>query len=149
MMKKLFALLTTVTVALAVCNGCSLTADIYAAYQAMDEITIDGQHITLVLPEDQAIPYRWECAVSTNDILLLEDKTIKKEGVSIGGGVSKAYRVYVFECKDQCSGTIFLELVCISSEDCKEVEEIKKYDVSYEEGCLNCIEEGDKELEDR
>ena len=119
-------------------TACSETEEEnYSYYEDMDEITVEGNQITLVLYEDQALPYRWNYFASTPDIVCLEDKSVDDESFSVQAGVSKSYRVFVFECKVGCQGNIYLQLERIAG-DVGEVQEARLYNVLYIDGQLSC-----------
>lgn len=109
----------------------------YSYYEDMDEITVEGNQITLVLYENQALPYRWNYFTSTSDIVCLEDKSVDDESFSFQAGVSDSYRVFVFECKEACQGSIYLQLERIAGDE-GEVHEARLYNVLHIDGQLSC-----------
>lgn len=109
----------------------------YSYYQDMDEITVEGNQITIVLYENEALPYRWDYTLYTSDIVLLEDKSLDDESFSLQAGVADSYRVFVFGCKEGCQGSISLQLVRIAGEE-GAVNETRWYEVQYIDGQLSC-----------
>ncbi|MBR2403389.1 MAG: hypothetical protein IKB01_11615 [Lachnospiraceae bacterium] len=118
------------------CTGTEEEKDFFY-YEDMDEIVVEGNQITLVLYEDQALPYRWDYSTSTSGIALLEDKSVDDESFSVQAGVSESYRVFVFECKEGCQGNISLQLVRIAGDE-GEIRETRLYNVLYIDGQLSC-----------
>lgn len=109
----------------------------YSYYEEMEEVTVEGNQITIVLYEDQALPYRWNYFTSTSDIVCLEDKSVDDESFSLQAGVSDSYRVFVFECKEACQGSIYLQLERIAGDE-GEVKEARLYNVIYADEQLSC-----------
>jgi len=135
-LKILFIFLLTGIVLLFACTGDEVEED-YSYYEDVDEITVEGNQITIVLYENEALPYRWEYTLYTSDIELLEDKSLDDESFSIQAGVADSYRVFVFECKEGCQGSISLQSVRIAGEE-GTVSETRWYEVQYTDGKLTC-----------
>lgn len=109
----------------------------FSYYEDMDEITVNGNQITIVLYENEALPYRWKHSTSTSDIVLLEDKSVDDESFSLQAGVSDSYRVFIFECKEGCQGNIYLQSERIAGDE-EEIHEARLYNVIYTDGQLSC-----------
>ena len=109
----------------------------FSYYEDMDEITVNGNQIVIILYENEALPYRWKPSTSTSDIVLLEDNSVNDESFSLQAGVSDSYRVFVFECKEGCQGDIYLQLERIEGDE-DEVMERRFYSVIYTDGQLSC-----------
>lgn len=116
--------------------GCSKEQLDYIHYEQMDEITIEGSLVTIVLYENQALPYRWEYEISGTDIELLEDKSVDDDSFSLHAGVSDSYRVFIFNCMDETEGQILIKMKSLNSED--EITETRVYNIAYVDGALTC-----------
>lgn len=142
-MKKYICLLGTVliigTMFMAGCSEDENVMESYSDYDDMESITVEGNKITLVLYEDQALPYRWDYTVTDDAIVLLEDKSIDKNDTSLQVGVSESYRVLIFECGDVNEERLYLRLESINGET-KDVIEKHRYRVTYIDGQLICEE---------
>lgn len=142
-MKKYICLLGTVLIiGIMFMAGCSEDENVmesYLDYDDMEPITVEGNKITVVLYEDQALPYRWDYTVTDEAIVLLEDKSIDKNDTALQVGVSESYRVLIFECGDVNEERLYLRLESINGET-KDVIEKHRYRVTYVDGQLICEE---------
>lgn len=142
-MKKYICLLGTVLIiGIMFMAGCSEDENVmesYLDYDDMEPITVEGNKITVVLYEDQALPYRWDYTVTDEAIVLLEDKSIDKNDTTLQVGVSESYRVLIFECGDVNEERLYLRLESINGET-KDVIEKHRYRVTYVDGQLICEE---------
>lgn len=142
-MKKYICLLGTVLIiGIMFMAGCSEDENVmesYLDYDDMEPITVEGNKITVVLYEDQALPYRWDYTVTDEAIVLLEDKSIDKNDTTLQVGVSESYRVLIFECGDVNEERLYLRLESINGKT-KDVIEKHRYRVTYVDGQLICEE---------
>jgi len=116
--------------------GCSEEQLDYIHYEQMEEITIEGSEITIVLYENKALPYRWEYEISGIGIELAEDKSVEDDGFSIQTGVSDSYRVFVFNCVEEAEGQVLIHKKSLNGEN--EIAETRTYSVSHVDGKLTC-----------
>ena len=124
---------------LTACSKEETMEDSYWDYENMKTITVEDNKITLVLYEDQALPYRWTYTATDDAIVLIEDISVDKKDMSIQAGVSDSYRVFVFECGEVREERLYLRLERIGDTD-KNVIEKHRYRVTYEEDQLICEE---------
>jgi len=112
----------------------------YRDYDEMDRLTVNGRTVTIVLPENQAIPYRWQLLCSDAGVPV-EDETIADNSFRLSAGVSDAYRIFRLDFTAVPEATVELYLSRIHSEDAKEdyVEEIH-YWISEKDGVLTGVE---------
>ena len=116
--------------------GCSEEQIDYIHYEQMDEITIEGNQITIVLYENLALPYHWSSEIFGSGIELLEDNSYSDDGFSIQAGVADSYHVFVFECTQEAEGQILIYKKSVTTEG--EIAETRTYSISYVDGKLTC-----------
>ena len=142
-MKKYFYIIVFLfifsVIFLTACSKEETMEDSYWDYENMKTITVEDNKITLVLYEDQALPYRWNYTATDDAIVLIEDISVDKKDMSIQAGVSDSYRVFVFECGEVGEERLYLRLERIGDTD-KDVIEKHRYRVTYEEDQLICEE---------
>ena len=109
----------------------------YGDYKNMPELSVEDNRITIVVYEDQALPYRWTYRVTDENIVLIEDKSVDDKDFTIQAGVSNSYRVFVFECDEAFEERIYLNLQRIEDYG-SDVIEKRRYRVTYEEDKLIC-----------
>ena len=114
----------------------------YRYYDGMDQLTVDGRKVMIVLPENQAIPYRWQLLCSDAGVPV-EDETIDDDSFHLSAGVSDAYRVFSLDLTTVQEVTLDFYLSRIHSEDAKEdyVQEIH-YRIVETDGILTGTEIG-------
>lgn len=120
------------------CSKDEQVDETYRDYEAMETVTVEDNKITLVLYENQALPYRWNYTVTDEAIVLVEDISVEKNDMSLQTGVSDSYRVFVFECGEVSEERLYLRLERIDTP--KNIVEKHRYRVTYEEGTLICEE---------
>ncbi len=106
----------------------------YLHYDMMDEINIEGEKVTIVLEENQAIPYRWSLSASDNRIAVLSDFTSDGFTPSSQVGVSDTYRVFELDCGSITEAEIKLRLLRITGD--KEASEERSYLIYKKDGKL-------------
>ena len=124
---------------LTACLKEEMAEDSYQNYEDMETVTVEGNKITFVLYENQALPYRWTYTATDEAIVLVEDFSVNNNDMSLQAGVSDSYRVLVFECGEVSEERLYLRLERIGDSD-KDVIERHRYRVTYEEDKLICKE---------
>lgn len=116
--------------------GCSEEQLDYIHYEQMDEITVEGSKVTIVLYENGALPYRWSSEISGLGMELLEDNSYDDNSFSLQAGVADSYRVFVFECTQEAEGQILIYKKSLNTEG--EIAETRTYSILYVDGKLTC-----------
>lgn len=78
----------------------------YATLEGMEEVSISGNRVVIVLEEDQALPYRFECQLKGEGVTLDQDYLVEEpraELPNLSVGSSPAFRVYELSCEQGAS----------------------------------------------
>lgn len=68
----------------------------------MEEITVDGKRVTVVLLQDSPLPYRWVVTYQSENVTLIEEYEVEEPyDISLfSAGSALEYHVFVFELKE-------------------------------------------------
>lgn len=80
----------------------------YGELEKAEELTVDGDTITVVLHENQALPYRWKSKIQGDAAELVSEETVTGKGSLFQSGDSPAYHVFTFRWATD--GEVQLEL---------------------------------------
>ena len=114
----------------------------YKELSKMDQSICNGDQITIILPEDQALPYRWTLMNEQNDFTLVEDEVVEKGDTLFAVGSDSAYHVFLYEWTGENSTTIQFKCIHLyDSEDCIDTYAITLSRVDGNVVCDDGIEE--------
>ena len=108
----------------------------YNELENMNEVSIEGNEIHIVLYENQAIPYRWYHQLTGENVELMLNETVDGTAAWNEAGNSPTYHVFVFEvCQDgQAEITIHLARM----DDRTEISEKRSYFVDCNQNVVSC-----------
>lgn len=75
----------------------------YLDLEKLDRVNVSGNVLTIVLEEDQSLPYRWEYQVGGKGMELVRDDVVEEPecfDMYASVGSNPAYRVFQFECEE-------------------------------------------------
>lgn len=81
----------------------------YRELEKMEELTVEGDTVTIVLYENQALPYRWKAQMQGEALETVSEETVAGKGALLREGASPAYHVFTFDWVSD--GEVQLEVI--------------------------------------
>lgn len=111
-MKKRIGILLNILILVATLSACSFAVTdsnddstvhpSFSALEDMEEITVEGNTVTVALLQDIPLPYRWTVTYQSEYVTLIEEYEVENPANDsmFSAGSAPEYHVFVFELKE-------------------------------------------------
>lgn len=109
----------------------------FSALEDMEEITVDGNTVTVALLQDIPLPYRWGITWQSECATLIEEYEVEDpaNGSMFSAGSAPEYHVFVFELKSSDLAQLkFHNRWVVEPENLAEANGIRNFILEYMDG---------------
>ena len=109
----------------------------FSKLEDMEEITMEGNRVTVVLLQDIPLPYRWAITYQSENTTLLEEYEVEDPGNSslFSTGSAEEYHVFVFELAEADLAQVkFHNRWVVEPENLAEANGIRNFILEYTDG---------------